>query len=168
MVSRLFSTLVFAASVMLGMSFPRAFQSKIPPERFKVECPAMSNVAVIPAEKGQTPISLNVRSEPGGTSPILGTFTEKDGVQRVVASRTMPDGRNFLNLKDGSLGIPTGGWIIARYLIILCDENTPTPTNTPTPRPTPTRIFHNFIYCKRGSVTVTPVANMDLVECESP
>src|SRR3990172_2523588 len=84
-------------------------------------CPAMSNVELIPARPGQSPFSLNVRSEPGGTSVLLGSFTEKDGVQRVVEARTMPDGRNFLKLKDGSLGIPQGGWIIARYLLIVCD-----------------------------------------------
>jgi len=122
-------------------------------------CPAKFNVAVISGA------SLNIRAEAGGTSKVIGTLTEKDSVQRIVESVTM-DGRNFFRLESG-------GWIIGRYLIIVCDPETPTPTATmtptvtATPQPTPTQIRHNFIWC-RHEPKVNQSGGLWFVQCESP
>jgi len=121
-------------------------------------CPGKFNAAVQPG------FSLNIRTEAGGTSKVTGTLTEKDGVKRIVESVTI-EGRNFFRLEEG-------GWIIGRYLSIVCDpEATPTPTvavtSTPTttPQPTPTRIMHNSIWCS-SEPEVRRVGEYWIVECE--
>ena len=124
-------------------------------------CPGKFNVAVQPG------FSLNIRTEAGGTSKVIGTLTEKDGVKRIVESVTI-EGRNFFRLEQG-------GWIIGRYLSIVCDPETVTPTPTisltltptTTPQPTPTQIRHNFLWCS-SEPEVRRVGEYWIVECESP
>jgi hypothetical protein len=68
------------------------------------------------------------------------------------------------------------GFVSADY--VRFEAATPQPTATATARPvvivtqtpraTPTRILHQFVYCRKGSIIVTSVAGMELVECEVP
>ena len=45
---------------------------------------------------------------------------------------------------------------------------TPRPAVTVLPQATPTRIRHNFVWCRAGSVTIERTGGYDFVECESP
>ena len=108
--------------------------------------PACPGLALVQVQSG---FALNVRAQSGGVSQILSSVTERDGELRIVEERT------------GFLRLETGGWIINKYLSILCWElGMPVPTSSPTatatrpvvimtqtPRATPTRIAMQLIYC---------------------
>ncbi len=138
-------------------------------------CPGQGSVVrVIPDT------SLNVRPQAGGNIPG-NSFDPKRSLTFADGERTVLEGPTRVN-NDDWLRV-NEGWIWNHDLTITCPSPTQTPvflsTATPrptsttlpssTPQPTPTRIRNNFIWCKRGSVTVTPVPpSYDLVLCDAP
>ena len=62
-------------------------------------------------------------------------------------------------------GTPTA---TATVLPVTATSTATTPGASRTPAPSPTRIRHNFVWCRAGSVTVERTGGYDVVECESP
>lgn len=135
----------------------------------QARCPG-ALVRVMFAGDGK-PVVLNVRPEPGGDIPgnvfsPRRTLAFEDGERVILEGPIIKNGDPYIRVKEG--------WIWDRWLEVICPTATPAatrtslPTSTPLPSITPTRIRHNFIWCVKGSVGVTPQPGYDIVECVSP
>lgn len=128
-----------------------------------VICQSIGSVKLAPNISG-----VNVRAEPSYTALIIADAIKPGTTYPVEAA----SGAFYKLCASGWVAIRSQSGQALLVFTAAPPTATPAPTvtqvaSTPTPRPTPTRIEPQRMYCRAGSVTVTPVApGRELVMCE--